>query len=148
MAGATLAMATPMVRFSQAGSAANDVVGVFFVLAAVALLVNARDRRFALALAAVAAGLAVAVKLSMLAPVLALTIGVLAISPGPARRTYWAWWLGPLLLAGGLLVPPKPDRGRKPAPVAEPAGAGDARRCRCRRTPVMRSSTIWATAMC
>ena len=100
--GATLAMATPMVRFSQAGSAANDVVGVFFVLAAVALVVNARDRRFALALAAVAAGLAVAVKLSMVAPVLALSVGVLAISPGRTRRAYWAWWLLPLLVSGGF----------------------------------------------
>ncbi len=102
MAGATLAMATPMVRFSQAGSAANDVVGIFFVLAAVALLVNANGRRFPLAIAAVAAGLAVAVKLSMLAPVLALTIGVLAISPSRNRRTDAALWLGPLLLAGGF----------------------------------------------
>ncbi|MBV8712328.1 MAG: hypothetical protein JOY56_11150, partial [Solirubrobacterales bacterium] len=38
--GAALAMATTMMDYSQAGSAANDVVAIFFVLAAVALLVN------------------------------------------------------------------------------------------------------------
>ena len=102
LTGATLAMATPMVRFSQAGSAANDVVGVFFVLAAVALVVNAEQRTPAMVLAAVAAGLAVAVKLSMLAPVAALTVGVLAIATPRARRSYWGWWLVPLVLSGGF----------------------------------------------
>jgi hypothetical protein len=102
LTGAALAMATPMMSFSQAGSAANDVVGVFFLLASVALLVNARDRSFALALAAVSAGLAIAVKLSMVAPVLALTVGALAISPRGRRRANAVLWLGPLLLAGGF----------------------------------------------
>ena len=43
MLGAALAMATMMVDYSQAGSAANDVVALFFLLAAVALL-DARPR--------------------------------------------------------------------------------------------------------
>ena len=103
MTGATLVMATPMIRFSQAGSAANDVVGVFFVLPRPRSCVNAHDRRFALALAAVAAGLALAVKLSMVAPVLALAVGVLVISPGRARRAVLALvWLLPLLASGGF----------------------------------------------
>jgi hypothetical protein len=102
MTGAALAMATPMVRFSQAGSAANDVVGVFFVLAAIALLINGPEQRAALALAAVAGGLAIAVKLSMLAPVAALTVGVLVISLRRGRRGDAVWWLVPLVLAGGF----------------------------------------------
>jgi hypothetical protein len=102
LTGAALAMATPMLDLSQAGSAANDVVGVFFLLAAVGLLMNAEGRRFAFALAAVSAGLAVAVKLSMLAPVLALTIGVIAASPVARRRANTVMWLIPLLLAGGF----------------------------------------------
>jgi hypothetical protein len=102
--GAGLALATPTMNFSQAGSAANDVVGVAFLLAAVALLVNAEGRVAAFVLAAVAAGLAVSVKLSLLAPVLALTIGALVAWPrpraGPGRVA--ALWLGPLALAGGF----------------------------------------------
>jgi len=99
--GAALAMATPMMRFSQAGSAANDVAGVFFLLAAIAVFVNLRedDGRAALALAALSAGLAVAVKLSLLAPVLALTVGVVVLR-APRRRTA-ALWIAGLAVGGG-----------------------------------------------
>ncbi|MDQ2759916.1 MAG: hypothetical protein M3Y17_05635 [Actinomycetota bacterium] len=129
LAGAALALATPMMSFSQAGSGANDVVGVCFLLAAVALLVNVHggERRAPFVLAALAAGLAVSVKLSLLAPVLALSIGMIVLArpwwarapgahasgdgesgpraPGaraPARLTRAALWLGPLLLGGGF----------------------------------------------
>jgi hypothetical protein len=100
--GAVVALATPMMQLSQAGSAANDVAGVFFVLAAVAIVMNRPDSHRALVLAAISAGLAVSVKLSMLAPVLALTIGVLVLGPPGRRRRLGALWLGPLLVAGGF----------------------------------------------
>ncbi len=100
--GAALAMATPMMMFSQAGSAANDVVGVFFLLAAVALLIAADASRAAFVLAAVAAGLAAGTKLSLLAPVLALTVGAIWVSPASGRRAGAGLWLGPALLAGGF----------------------------------------------
>jgi hypothetical protein len=95
--GAAVALATTMMTYSQAGAAANDVVGVFFLLAAVAMYVNG-----ALVVAAVAAGLAVGVKLTVLAPVLALTIGVIAIAPRDRRLATAGRWLGPLILAGGF----------------------------------------------
>ena len=75
-----VAMAAPALDISQAGSAANDVVGVFFVLAGAALVINAGERRAPYVLAAVCAGLAIAVKLTMIAPVLALTVGAIALS--------------------------------------------------------------------
>jgi hypothetical protein len=105
MLGAALAMATTMMDYSQAGSAANDVVAIFFVLAAVALLAGAPDpgpRTPVLVLAAIAAGLAAGVKLTVLAPVLGLTIGVVAIAPRARRLAIAGAWLGPLLLAGGF----------------------------------------------
>ena len=61
--GAALATATTMMDYSQAGAAANDVVAVFFLLTAVALLMTDAERPAVLALAAVAAGLAVGTKL-------------------------------------------------------------------------------------
>ena len=97
-----LAMAVPAIDISQAGSAANDVVGVFFVVAAVALTLNAAGSRGAYVVAAASAGLAASVKLSMLAPVAALTIGVIVISPRGQRRTAAALWLVPLLITGGF----------------------------------------------
>ncbi len=95
LVGAAIAFATPALVSSQAGSAANDVVGVFFLLAAVALWVNAEGNGAALALAAVAAGLALGTKLSLVAPVIALTVAVLILDRRPLR------WLVPLVLAGG-----------------------------------------------
>ncbi len=100
--GAALAMGTTMMDYSQAGSAANDVVGVFFLLAAVALLIREPERPAARVLAAVAAGLAVGVKLTLLAPILALTVGVVAIAPRGRRIGTAGLWLGPLLVAGGF----------------------------------------------
>jgi len=102
MLGAALAMATSMMDYSQAGSAANDVVAVFFLLAAVAFLMNDREDPAALVLAAIAAGLAVGVKLTVVGPVLGLTIGVVAIAPRGDRRRTAGLWLGPLLVAGGF----------------------------------------------
>ncbi len=102
MLGAALAMATTMVDYSQAGSAANDVVALFFLLAAVALLMRDSERPAARVLAAVAAGLAVGVKLTVLAPVLALTVGVIVIAPRGRRLATAGLWLGPLILAGGF----------------------------------------------
>jgi hypothetical protein len=109
LTGAAVALATPMIRISQAGTAANDIAGVFFLLAAVALVVNAdsaehggRPNPVPLAVAAIAAGLAVSVKLSLLAPVLALTVGVIVLARGRRARTgVAAAWVPALVLAGG-----------------------------------------------
>ncbi len=99
---AALVMALPMFSSSQGGTAANDVVGVFFLLAAVAFLVACDWDAPALVLAAVAAGLAAGVKLSLLAPVAALTVGVVAFARGGRRRRIFALWLGSVVLAGGF----------------------------------------------
>ena len=58
---------------------------MFFLLAAVALLIATSERPAARVLAAIAAGLAVGMKLTVLAPVLALTVGVIAIAPRGRR---------------------------------------------------------------
>ncbi len=100
--GTAIVMATPAMTLSQAGSAANDVVGVFFLLAAVALLPRATEDRAALALAGLAAGLAIATKLSLLGPVLALTVGVIVLAPPGGRRAVTLAWVTPLALAGGF----------------------------------------------
>ncbi len=100
--GATLAMGTTMMDYSQAGAAANDVVAVFFLLAAVALLATEPDRPAVRVLAAIAAGLAVGTKLTVLAPVFALTVGVIAIAPRGRRLAATGLWLGPLVVAGGF----------------------------------------------
>jgi hypothetical protein len=100
MLGAALALAVPMIVFSQAGSADNDVAGVAMLLAAVALFVNAEGRSAAVVLAGIAAGAAIGIKLTLFGPVIALSAGVIAIAPAGRRTRTAALWLVPLILAG------------------------------------------------
>lgn len=100
MLGAALAMATPMIVFSQAGSGDNDVAGAAMLIAAVALLICGDGLPAATILAAVASGLALGIKLTLFGPVLALSVGVVAIAPRGMRGRTAALWLGPLVLAG------------------------------------------------
>jgi hypothetical protein len=100
--GAAVVMATPMMHFSQPGSAANDIVGIFFLMAAAALYVNGERRCAALALGGLAAGLAIAVKLTLVGPALALTLGVIAGAPRGARRATATPWVGCLVLASAF----------------------------------------------
>ena len=90
----------------QAGEALNDITGVVFILAAVAVLVNGyaaadpRDGRSiawaALGVAGLAAGLAAGMKLSFLAPVAALTVGVVVLAlRGTRIRAGLVWTLPP-----------------------------------------------------
>ncbi len=137
--GGTIALGAQSLAEFQAGEALNDIVGLAFVLAAVAILVNARvawagegsgeaapaaagasaaERRevrpgdkesakpppfgaAALALAGLSAGLAAGTKLSFLAPVIALAVGVAVIAGRGARIRAFAWFAIPAFAAGG-----------------------------------------------
>ena len=99
--------AETMIDF-QAGEALNDVVGVVFLLAAVALLVNGRAARpdatiigtGPLLFAGAAAGLAAGTKLSFLAPVALLTLAIFVFSRGGRIRSTLTF-SAPMLIAGG-----------------------------------------------
>jgi hypothetical protein len=76
----------------QAGEARNDIVGIFFLLATVAIAVNARearpDRRLstgALLVAGLAAGLAAGTKLNFLLPAAVLVLGLPLLAPAGKR---------------------------------------------------------------
>jgi hypothetical protein len=128
MVGSAIGLGSQSLVEFQAGEALNDITGVAFILAAVAILVNgyaaslaARRGRpvapddqpptpqvtgrdiapAALAMAGIAAGFAAGVKLSFLAPVAALTVGVIVIAPGSARLRATLAFVIPSLVAGG-----------------------------------------------
>jgi hypothetical protein len=94
----------------QPGEARNDIPATFFLLASAAVLVNASAGRGAgsrldagavpLALAGLAAGLAIGTKLSLLAPVGALTLGVVVAARD--RIPAAGIWFGALLAGGGF----------------------------------------------
>jgi hypothetical protein len=109
MLAAVLVMATPMMIRSNAGTADNDLLGVFFVTAALALWMRTADvpttdtraYRAGSTLAAVGAGFALSVKLNLLGPVAALALVAIAFAPSGRRRSATGWWVGGLVLAGG-----------------------------------------------
>jgi hypothetical protein len=93
----------------QAGEARNDVVGIFFLLAAVAVALNAWEARAdgarrlstgALVVVGLAVGLAAGTKLNFLLPALVLVAGLVAVAPSGARwKAFGA--AGLAALAGG-----------------------------------------------
>jgi hypothetical protein len=94
-----IALSVPALA-DQAGEARNDIVGIFFLLAAVAIALNGkRDARTAL-VAGLAAGLAAGTKLNFLLPAAVLVVGLAVIAPRADRwRTLAASSLA--ALAGG-----------------------------------------------
>jgi len=95
-------LAAPALVTSQAGSAGNDIVAGALALSAAALLLNSRWRTSEIALAAVAAGLALGAKVTAIAPVAALTVGVIAAAPRAGRARLGGVWAAALLLAGSF----------------------------------------------
>ncbi len=107
---------------TQPGEGRNDIMGLAFLLAFVAFLINGHQRRAPaagtavqdaperdaalldkgpLVLAGIAAGLAASVKTTFLVPVVAITLGVILFS-GRGRRWTTTWVMGlSLLVAGG-----------------------------------------------
>jgi len=109
-------MAANLLFSRQPGNANNDVVAIALFLSAVALLLNARwpERRgFAntadasgppsgtLLVAGLAAGLALGTKLTVVPPILALTVGVIWISGAGYRLRASAEWIGAMVVGGG-----------------------------------------------
>jgi hypothetical protein len=120
LAGALVFSAGVMIE-TQPGEGRNDIMGLAFLLAFAAFLINGHQRRAPAAgavqdtperdaplldrgpliLAGVAAGLAISVKLPLLAPVGAIAVGMVLVS-GAGRRLMTAVWIGvPAFIVGG-----------------------------------------------
>ena len=107
---------------TQPGEGRNDIMGLAFLIAFVAFLINGHQRRAPaagavagrarratrplldkgpLVMAGIAAGLAISVKLTFLAPVGAIAVGVIIFS-GRGRRLTTAWVMGlAMFVVGG-----------------------------------------------
>ena len=123
--GGAIALGSQQLVEFQAGEALNDITGVAFILAAVAVLVNAtatatatatepretaievemapksQFRGSALLIAGLAAGVAAGTKLSFLAPVAALAIGLPLVARSGTRLRTFAFFAGGAALSGG-----------------------------------------------
>jgi len=106
---------------TQPGEGRNDIMGLAFLIAFAAFLINGHQRRAPtsgavqdapdrdaplldkgpLVMAGIAAGLAASVKTTFLVPVAAITLGMIIFS-GRGRRWTTAWVMGlPMLVVGG-----------------------------------------------
>lgn len=105
MAGVALVLGAAAMS-DQAGEARNDIVGTFFLLAALAVLVNAAagSRRITMGPALVitlAAGMAAGTKVNFIPAAIALLVGAVALAE-PSRRSRTALaGLGAVALGGG-----------------------------------------------
>lgn len=91
----------------QPGNANNDIVAIALFISSVAILLNTRWLPGALpvgalAVAGLAAGLSLGTKLTVVPPVLALSVGVIVIAGKGERLRAAAAWIGALAVGGGL----------------------------------------------
>lgn len=92
----------PLLSVSQPGEAMNDIAVIALVLSAVAFLVHDMSSPGAVAVAAVASGLAFGSKLSAVGFTAAMTIGVIVVLGRQRRFTSIAAWVGPFALLGSF----------------------------------------------
>jgi hypothetical protein len=120
LVAAALVLDSGVMIETQPGEGRNDIMGLAFLIAFAAFLINAHQRRAPetgavqdaperdaplldkgpLVIAGIAAGLAASVKLTFLIPVVVIGVGVIAFS-GRGRRLTTAWVLGLSTFAAG-----------------------------------------------
>jgi hypothetical protein len=119
VAATAVVAATPVMVYASAGSAGNDLAGIALLLAAAALGVHGAASPRVAGLAGLAAGLAVGTKLTLIAPVIALT-AVLAVAWVRERAPRAAAvWFGAVLVTGGFWYLRNTVRAHNPFPWFE-----------------------------
>jgi hypothetical protein len=138
LVAAALVLDSGVMIETQPGEGRNDIMGLAFLIAFVAFLINAHQRRAPdagavqdaperdaplldkgpLVIAGIAAGLAASVKLTFLIPVVAIGLGVIVFS-GKGRRltTAWVLALSTFLMGGYWYVRAMIKTGGNPIPT-------------------------------
>lgn len=98
--GCAALLASPLLVVEGAGNAGNDIAAMFFLLASIAVLIQPGGSRAQVAVGGVAAGLAIATKLTVVPAVAVLTIGVIWSAPRGARARRAVAWAAPLAAFG------------------------------------------------
>lgn len=132
--GSAVLFATPQLTGSQPGGAYDDIVGLALFLSSVAVLVNfsgltGRSAKVAWVVAAAAAGLAIGVKFTFVAPAVVLTVGAAFVASRGSRTRLMSLWLIVLIVTGGfwyarnflLVGNPIPSLHLKLGPISLPS---------------------------
>jgi hypothetical protein len=107
LCGVAALLVTPGLVATQPGGAYDDIVGIALILSCSALLVTAvtvdgQSRLPGQGVAALAAGLALGTKFTLIAPVAALTVGVWVLARRGRRLSEGGIWLVLVALPGGF----------------------------------------------
>lgn len=124
MVGTAAVFALPEVAATQSGSAGNDAAVIALVATVAAFLLQPDGGRGARLLAGVAAGLALGTKLTLLAPLGILTVGVVLCAARGARRSALLQWTLSLAALGGVWYVRNLVRVGSPVPSLR-LGVGD-----------------------
>lgn len=98
---ATLAV-SPLLVETQSGTAENDIATIAMLLVVAAFLVQPCADNGKLVVGGAAAGLGLGIKLTLVAPMGLLAVGVLVIAPKGRRRVAAAAWWIPMIAAGAF----------------------------------------------
>ena len=140
LVAAALVLDSGVMIETQPGEGRNDIMGLAFLIAFAAFLINGHQRRAPdsgavkdapdrdaplldkgpLVMAGIAAGLAASVKTTFLVPVAAITLGMIVFS-GRGRRWTTTWAMGlPMLIVGGYwYVRAAIKTGGNPIPITK-----------------------------
>ena len=123
LTGVAIVTALPVMSLTQAGSAGNDIPVLALWVACLALLVQVPlTERAPLLFAGLAGGLALASKLTVLAPLGLLTVVLLIAAPKGSRGRVLAWWAVPLAVASAFWFLRNLVRAGNPIPALDVPG--------------------------
>ena len=100
MLGVAVVCSTPRMVTDSVGTASNDIAALALLLAAVAVLLQAERTPAVVMIAGLAAGTGLSVKLTLVAPIALLTVGLVVVTPRAARARTAIAWVVPLVGAG------------------------------------------------
>jgi hypothetical protein len=102
--GTAAVLSTPLMVSSQGGTSMTDIVSIFFLLAAVALLLHADGHGELVVIAGLGCGMAVGTKLTVIVPVAVVTAVGFVVAPSLSyeRARFAGLWLPPLVLGGAF----------------------------------------------
>ncbi len=126
VAAVALVLATPLMVRTQAASAQNDIASIALLLTATAVLLSDTSRQAGYSVAALAAGLGLGTKMTLVAPVAVLSIAaiVTVLRRGTKLRKAAIGWFVPLFVGGSFWYLRNLVRVGNPVPAIR-LGLGD-----------------------
>ncbi len=100
LAVVSVLLSAPLMIHEEVAAATNDIAVVALVLAVAAILIESRGRIAAIVVAGVAAGIGIGTKLTLVAPIVVLTVAIMVVAPRRQRARTLVAWIAPITIAG------------------------------------------------